>query len=381
MKKVLMTASVASMIYKFNMDNIRILQDLGFEVHVACNFGKENPISKDEINKFISILHEKNIKTYETDCPRSIFKINKIISTYKQLKRIVSENKYDIVHCQSPIGGAICRLACIKAKKNGTKVIYTAHGFHFFKGGPLLNWIFYPVERFLSKYTDVLITINEEDYQRAIRFNAHKVVKIPSVGVDINKFKNTIVNIDQKRREFNIPNDAFVVLSVGELSKNKNHKVIIKAISKLKYTDIYYLICGQGDKENYLKTLSKKLHLENRIILAGYRNDITEIVQIANCFAFPSKREGLGLAAVEAMTAGLPIITSNIHGILEYSKDGITGYAVSPNDINGFAQSIKKLYKNPELCRKMGEYNIKNAIRFENNYANSIMKNVYKLFL
>lgn len=378
MKKALMMASVASMIYKFNMDNIEILEGQGFEVHVACNFGNENPISKDEINKFMTILQDKKIQIYDIDCPRSIFKINKIIKTYRQLIKIVSENHYDIVHCQSPIGGAICRWVCKKARKNGTKVIYTAHGFHFFKGGPVLNWIFYPVERFLSRYTDILITINEEDYQRATRFKAKKVVKIPSVGIDVNKFSNTDIDRNQKKKEFNIPKDSFVILSVGELSERKNHEVIIKAISKLKFKNIYYLICGQGEKENYLRNLIKSLNIEDRVILAGYRNDINEIVQIANCFAFPSKREGLGLASVEAMTVGIPIITSNINGILEYSEDGITGFAVSPKDINGFAKSIEVLYKNPDLCKKMGEYNRKIALKFDKNKANSIMKSVYQ---
>ena len=142
MKKALMTSSVASMIYKFNMDNIRMLEELNYKVEVACNFGDENPISKEEINKFISILREKNIKFYYTDCPRSIFSIKKIILTYRQIKKIVEDNDYDIVHCQSPIGGVVCRLACRKVRKRGTKVIYTAHGFHFFKGGPIINWIF-----------------------------------------------------------------------------------------------------------------------------------------------------------------------------------------------------------------------------------------------
>ena len=379
MKKALMTASVASMIYKFNMDNIRMLEELNYEVEVACNFGKENPISKEEICKFETLLQEKNIKFYNIDCPRNIFSLKKIFLTYKQIKKIIDINNYDIVHCQSPIGGVVCRLVCRKARKKGTNIIYTAHGFHFFKGGPIINWIFYPLEKFCSRFTDILITINEEDYQRASHFHAKKVFKIPSVGIDTKKFINTVVDINEKRKKLNIPYNAFVILSVGELSDRKNHEVIIKAISKLNNKEIYYLICGRGDKEEYLKEISRNLNLEEQVIFAGYRDDINEIVHIVNCLAFPSKREGLGLAAVEAMSVGIPIVTSNVNGILEYSENGVTGFAVPPNDIKGFANAIETLYKSPELCTKMGKYNKEVVKKFDIQYANSIMKNIYEL--
>lgn len=379
MKKVLMTASVASMIYKFNMDNIRILQDLGFEVHVACNFGKENPISKDEINKFISILHEKNIKTYETDCPRSIFKINKIISTYKQLKRIVSENKYDIVHCQSPIGGAICRLACIKAKKNGTKVIYTAHGFHFYKSAPIKNWIlYYPIEKILARYTDVLITINKEDFFIAkSKLNSKKVVYIPGVGIDVNKFKNINIDKDKKRIELGIPKDAFIVLSIGELNKNKNHVVIIKAIAKLNNPKIYYLICGKGILDNKIKDLAKKYNIENNVKLLGVRDDIIEICSISDIFAHPSYREGLSVALMEAMASGLPVICSNIRGNKDLIEDNIGGYLIKPWDYDDFAKKIDFLIKNETIREFMSRNNRIKIQLFKIEKVLDILRDIY----
>lgn len=223
MKKVLMNASVASMIYKFNMNNIDILKKLGYQVDVACNFGKENPISQEEILNFRKKLNEKNINIYETDCPRSILAIKQIWKAYKQLKLIADTENYDLVHTQSPIGGVICRLAFRKAREKGTKIIYQAHGFHFYKGAPILNWlIFYQIEKFCSRFTDILITINKEDYEIAKKnFYTKQLEYVPGVGINTEKIKNIVVDKKKKREEIGLTTDSIVLLSVGELSKKK----------------------------------------------------------------------------------------------------------------------------------------------------------------
>lgn len=194
MKKALMNASVASMIYQFNMNNIDILEELGYQVDVACNFGKENPMKETEIAKFKKNLIDRGIKIIETDCPRNPFAFRKLLSTYKQLKNLADTETYDLIHTQSPIGGALCRLAFCKARKKGTRVIYTAHGFHFYKGAPLKNWfIYYPIEKICSYMTDVLITINKEDYERAKRrLHARKTAYIPGVGINVKKIQEGV---------------------------------------------------------------------------------------------------------------------------------------------------------------------------------------------
>lgn len=379
MKKALMNASVASMIYKFNMQNIEMLEELGYQVDVACNFGKENPISKKDIEDFRKILKNKRIRVIKTKCPRSIFAIGNIITTYTQLKKIADRESYDLVHTQSPIGGVICRLAFRHAREKGTKVIYQAHGFYFYKGAPLLYWIlYYPIEVICSRFTDVLITINEEDYTLAKKhMYGKKIVYIPGAGVDINKFENVKVDRNLKRKEIGVPEDAFLLLSVGELNDNKNHATIIKAIAKLHASNIYYAIAGTGAMKDSLVKLAISEGVQDNLKLLGYRNDVQELYHTADVFCFPSKREGLGLAAVEAMLSGLPIITSNIQGINDYSKNGITGYKCAPLDVNGFSEAIRNLHDDPDLRKKMGKYNRAYAKKYDQKSVLNYMYNVY----
>ncbi|WP_462335295.1 glycosyltransferase family 4 protein [Fusobacterium varium] len=374
-EKVLILASVASMIDQFNIPNIKLLQNIGYEVHVACNFEKGSSCSFEKIEILKELLKKLNVKCYQINFERNILKIGNNLKAYKEVKNILTENKYKFLHCHSPIGGVIGRIAGYKTQ---TKVIYTAHGFHFFKGAPLINWLlYYPIEKYLSKYTDILITINQEDYKRARTFSAKKVEYIPGVGIDIEKIKNIKVNKKEKRVEFGLNEENVVLLSVGELNKNKNHSVVIKALAKINNPNIYYLICGQGNLKGELLNLAKKLNLEKNVKILGFRRDIYEIYKISDVFIFPSLREGLGLAALEGMSNGLPLISSNVHGINDYTENEKTGYCVDRFNIEGFKSAIEKLAFNRELRQKMGNYNRKIVKKFDIHKVNKIIKNIY----
>lgn len=328
----------------------------GHTVELACS-------SQWDYKDAIAQLH---LRRYDIPFSRSPFSTDNL-KAYLQLKRLVRENHYDIVHCHTPNAAVMTRLACKGIRKNGTKVIYTAHGFHFFKGAPRKNWlVYYPVEWLCAHWTDILITINKEDYTLAKKkMKAGKVKYVPGVGVDTKKYKNLKIDRKEKRTEIGIPEDAFFLLSVGELNDNKNHATIVKAIAKLHNPNIYYVIAGRGSAEGTLVRLAESEGIQNNFILLGYRDDIPDLNYAADVFCFPSKREGLGLGAVEAMLSGLPIVTSNVHGINDYSQDGVTGYKCAPMDVDGFAKAIDKLYKDPELRAKMGTYNRKYAEKYD----------------
>lgn len=377
MKKMLMAASVPSMIGLFNMDNINILQEMGYEIHVACDFTDRSVWDKKKVKELTEKLHSRHVKCHQIHFSRKIYHIGRHISAYKQLSDLFSANDFEFVHCHAPICSVITRYV---AKKYGTKVIYTAHGFHFYKGAPFLNWLlFYPVEKYYSKYTDILITINSEDYNRAIKkFKAKKVYKIPSVGLDNERINVCNINIEEKRKELNIPENAFVLLSVGELSKRKNQKVIIEAVSKIRDDNIYYLLAGEGEQASVYQKLIDRLNMSDRIFLLGRREDVSELCKMSDVFVHPSIREGLGMAPLEGMAAGLPLISSNVNGINDYSVNGKTGYSCRPDDVNGFVRSIKKLKSNPELRKKMGEYNKNEALRFDVSVTKAIMTQIYK---
>ncbi len=368
--KILYVTTISNTVNAFFIPHIKTLIEQGSKVDVAFNITQD--ISPE--------IYEMNCKVHNLPFQRSIFNKYNYMA-YKGLKKIFIDEKYDIVHTHTPIASAICRLVCRNTKD--IKVIYTAHGFHFFRGAPLINWlIYYPIEKWLSKYTDLLITINKEDYNRAKRsFKAGKIKYIPGVGVDTKKFRDTVINKTEKRKEIGIPNGAFMVLSVGELNKNKNHETIIKAIAKLKNPNIIYVICGRGPLKKYLTEMSKKLKIEEQVKLLGYRGDISEICKVADIFAFPSKREGLGLAAIEAMAAGLPIVTSNIHGIIDYSIDGVTGYTCSPKDVDRFSEVIMNLYKNKDLRVEIGTFSMQNVQKFDFKNVMPKIKEIYESLL
>lgn len=305
-QKVLFTATVVKThINAFHLPYLKWLKEQGYEVHVAAK--------NDFINEPCIIPNCD--KYYDVKFARFPFsKTN--IKAYKQLKKLIQENNYDIIHCHTPVAGVLTRLAARRNKN--TTVIYTAHGFHFLKGAPLLNWlIYYPVERFCARYTDKLITINKEDYERAKRFKLRKngkVYYVPGVGINLEKIQNLKVNVKQKKKELGISKNIPILLSVGELNKNKNHETVLQALSKLKDKNFIYLICGRGVLKEYLERKIQELHLENKAKLLGYRSDVIKILKTADLFIFPSKREGLPVSVIEAMAAELPVIASNVRG-------------------------------------------------------------------
>lgn len=377
MRKMLMVATVPSMIGQFNMNNIEILQNIGYEVHVACDFNDRSVWNDEKVEKLKKQLQEKNVKSFQVDFSRNPLNFFNHEKSYIQMKKLFKENDYDFAHCHTPIASVTCRLVTHKMK---VKCIYTAHGFHFYKGAPLKNWLlYYPIEKFLSRWTDLLITINKEDYQIAQKkMHAKENILIPGVGVDIGKFQECNINFAAKRNSLGIEEDDFVLISVGEVNDNKNHRVIIEALSLISDEKVKYVICGQGKLEQKHIRRAKELGLEQRVKFLGYQSDVNSFLHMADLFVFPSKREGLGLAAIEAMVCGLPLLTSNIHGINDYSVNGETGYKCSPKDVKGFAQRICELRQDKIRREKMGKNNREVVQKYDVKNVNEIMKKVYE---
>lgn len=361
--KVLFVASIVGHINAFHLPYLEMFKENGYETHVAAKGERKLP--------FVDVLHNIPFE-------RSPIKINNI-SAFRQLKKIISENEYDVIHCHTPVAAFLTRLAARKVRKKGTKVIYTAHGFHFFKGAPLKNWlIFFPVEWISSFFTDVLITINKEDYAFAKRYMyAKRIEYVHGVGINEKKLASSAVSREEKRKELGIPENAKVLFSVGELNENKNHEVIIKAIAKLNNPDIHYMVAGKGNKEDYLNQLSASLGIQDKVHLLGYRTDINELLQCSDIFCFPSKREGLSVALMEAAGAGLPVVCSDIRGNSDIIEDGEGGYLCKPTDVDAFTDRISRLIGDEELCAKMSEIN-KNNIK--NFVLGSVVEEMRKIY-
>ncbi len=375
MKTILMVSNTASMQYQFLLPWTMLLREMGYDVHIACNFEEGNNASAQRIASFRAQLEDLGIRSFQIDFDRNALKLHKYRKPLYQLDAILTAQPYEAIHCHSPIGGVLGRIA---GKRHGLKVLYTAHGFHFFKGAPLLNWmLFYPAERLLSHWTDTLITINHEDYSRARKFHANALYRIPGAGVELERYRHSDTDRSRMLSQLHIPEDAVVFLSIGELNRNKNHTVLLKALHSLHDETLHLVIAGTGGLEEELKAQAEKLGMAQQVHILGFRDDVPDLLHAADVFCFPSKREGLGFTAIEAMAAGLPLITSNRHGILDYSKDGITGFACDPDDADAFAEAMRTLAEDRTLRRTMGLHNARAAEEFALDTVMTQMRKIY----
>lgn len=383
MKRALVLASVASMIDQFNMPNIQLMKEMGYEVDVATNFIEGSTCSDEKIAALKETLKQMNVRCFQIDFSRNVLNVGQNIRAYKQTKKIINENNYTLIHSHSPIGGFLSRIAARNARKNGTKMIYTAHGFHFFKGAPLVNWlIFYPIECISSRWTDVLVTITHEDYLLAKnKMYAKQVVYVPGVGINTALFapteNDTVINA-QKRKELYLSMGDTVILSVGELNKNKNHEVVLRAMSQLGIEDLHYVIAGRGDLKEYLEQLAKDLGVNNQLHLLGFRTDVKELFKMADIFAHPSFREGLSVAVMEAMANGLPVICTEIRGNTDLIENNKGGYLFNPAVQETAYNALKSMMDNTDR-KSMGLFNIEKSKNFDVKAVLEIMRKIYTL--
>lgn len=377
-KKVLIVASVVSFIEWFNKENIEYLKnELGCEVHVACNFDYMEDTDEERTRAYLKKIKDEGVNLHNIHFARS--PINKEnVRAYKELVNIINEGHFDLIHCHTPTASMITRIAARSARKNGSVVMYTCHGFHFHNAAPKKNWmIYYPVEKACSLLCDYIVTINKEDYNRAKTFHAKNVRYIPGVGVDISRIKKTEIDKIKYKKSIGLPENCVMLLSVGEMIERKNHEVIIRALGKLQNKNIYYVICGKGPLKEHLGDVAKELGISDNVVFLGFRKDIPELCNTTDISAFPSRIEGLGLAGIEVMAAGIPLVSSNVHGILDYVIDGETGYACDPDDVDGFANAIDKLASSEELRLSMKENCLKAVEPFEIKNALRTMWDIY----
>lgn len=333
---------------QFLVPHVKYLREQGYEVEVACS---EVGNRFDEVK---SVLEHDRI--YKVRLQRNPIKPSNL-KGLSDLKKIINTGSYDLIWTNEPVMGVMTRLAAKKARKKGTKVLYMAHGFHFYKGAPKLNWcIYYPIEKMMASKADVIATVNTEDYRRAQKFKVKHVKYIHGIGINTERLKKTEKQKDI-RKELGLDDDAFIVLSVGELNQNKNQEVALRAFAKMGDETAHYVLCGKGERLEYLKALADELGVSCRVHFLGYRKDVVDICYQSNVYVMPSKREGLPVAALEAMYCGLPLVTSNIRGLVDVMEDGVSGYMHTPDNVDGFAESLKLLRANGELRVAMGVRN------------------------
>lgn len=328
MKKILFISNISNKITNFSLPSIYAAKNLGYEFHMAANYSNFN----DDPEKY-------GVKLHHIDLDRNPFS-KQNITAYNQMLELIEKEKFDVIHCNTPIGSVLGRLC---GKKAGVpKVIYTAHGFHFYKGASFINrTLFKWAEMLLAKDTDAIITINKEDYEAAQKFKLRKngkVYYIPGVGIDTSLIKGKKSKREEIINEIGAKEDSILLISIGELNKNKNNEVVIKALGKLKDSKIHYILCGIGDKKDELYSLAKEYAIDKNIHFFGYRTDIPQLLKSSDIFVMPSYREGLSRSLMEAMSAGLPCVVSNIRGNVDLIEDGVGGFLHNPNDVDALSR-------------------------------------------
>lgn len=371
--KILFVATVRSHIGQFHMPFIRELKARGVEVHAAF---KDNSADKPGLD--LSAID----KTFEVPFERRPLRPNNI-KAYRELKKIIDSNGYDAVHCHTPMGAVITRLAAKSARKKGTKVIYTAHGFHFFKGASIKNWMFfYPVEKYLSKYTDCLITINSEDCELAHekKFRAGKIYKVHGVGVELDRFK--AVDADKKARlraEYGYDGDTFIMIYPADLSVRKNQPMLFDALQKIaeKNKNVKLLLPGQPIRLEEYKRMISERGIADNVEFLGYRRDINNLVGLSDLSVASSFQEGLPINIIEAMAMGNAIVATDVRGNNDAVEDGVNGYLVPVGDSDLMAEKILELMNDREKLRTFGENGLDMVKDFSTENVNREMLTIY----
>ncbi|MGM0883310.1 MAG: glycosyltransferase family 4 protein [Bacillota bacterium] len=374
MAKVLVTAHLGRHFRIFGHYDYKVLLDMGHEVHIAANFNGE-----------LDTFEDSRVIKHQIDFSRSPFSFNNL-KALKQLRKLFEDNYFAVIHCQSPSGGVITRLAAAKTRKMGSKILYTAHGLHFYKGAPLLNWIIYfNIEKVVGRYTDCIITINEEDYKNAKnKLGISSTEYIHGVGIDLNKYSsNSFEKKAKLREEYGYNQLDYILMYSGELSYRKHQDLLIETISILKYKipNIKLLLAGTGKMHNEYEQMTKKLNVDEQVMFLGYRNDIANLLSIADIYVSSSRQEGLPVNIMEAMASGLPLVVTNCRGNRDLVEDGINGYVVEVDDRNGFAAAVEKLFLEEELRKIFSISSIKQIQKYSVDDISNEMVKIYSNYL
>ncbi len=364
-KKILFVANSDFHLELCYLAYLEYFQKKGYEVHLANNTDLLLPYATKKIKIPISRtpFHWQNIKAIW------------------QLRKVIAQEKYSLISCSTPMGGVVARLASAKAiKLKQTKLIYTAHGFHFFKGCPWLNYlIYYPVERYLIKYTDVLITINEEDYKFAQKHFKTVVKYIKGIGFNENRLKTklTLKEQFQYRQHLGLSKNDFVILYIAEISKRKRQKYLIKTMAQIKDKNIKLLLAGRSNLSSDINSYIQKFHLEDRVKVLGFRPDIANLLDIADLVISVSKQEGLPLNIMEAMYKEKPIIVTDCRGNRDLITNKVNGLVVPLNDAKALITAINYLKENYSYAKTLGKNNQPAILEYS---INNILKEYVKVY-
>ena len=371
MRKLLLVANVSKEhIRKFHIPFILRMKELGWQVDVACRL--DEPVPECD-------------RAFDLPCDRNPLR-GGLTESVRVLRRIVRENGYDVVHCNTVTGAIVARLACAPLRRQGVKVFYTCHGMHFFKGAPASRWIVgWPMEKLLAPMTDLLITINGED-----RDMAHKhlgacgaIEKIDGIGVQLDKYRRGVMTAEERaafRRELGLDADDFVITYVAELIANKNQQALLQMLDLIRreVPRAKLMLVGPDHEAGKLLRQAEQMGLSDRVLCLGWRSDVPRLLGCSDLYAASSRSEGLGLNIIEAMCSGLPVVALRNRGHCELIYHGRNGFLADQDDIRSLADSVLALYRDEALRLRITRQAQQDVCRYDTEHVLEQLAAIYE---
>ncbi|MBP3848817.1 MAG: glycosyltransferase, partial [Pyramidobacter sp.] len=319
MPKLLIITTIQRTLRDFLLPYGDHFRSLGWQVDAMANVRDPYPVAEEHFDHF-----------YAVDWGRNPLDPRNFGRTPRFIRELVEREKYDIVHVHTPVAAFVTRFALRKLRAAGTvKVVYTAHGFHFFKGNsPLKNFVFLNLEKLAGRWTDHLIVMNREDFSAA---QTHRIVPpehltlMPGIGVDLSKYSAASVTADQitaVRRELGLAPEDKYILMVAEFNPGKRHRDAILALAQAQTVHLHLVFAGWGPLFEEMKELAVKAGVAERCHFLGHLEDVRPLLKGAATSVLPSEREGLPRSVMESMGILVPVIGTNIRGTQDLLENG-----------------------------------------------------------
>lgn len=373
MKKLLIITTIPDTITAFLLPFARHFRSQGWQVDaMACG-----------ISDYEECFEEFD-RLWEVQWSRNPLNPQNFVTAPRQINVAMQQGNYDIVHVHTPVAAFVTRYALKKYRKRGvTKVIYTAHGFHFHSGGKALkNSAFLGLEKIAGNWTDYLVTINREDEVAAKHYgliNSEKVRYMPGIGVDLDYYSSNNAyetEVKKVRQELGLGEDTKLLLSVAEFIPRKHPQDILRALHKINRSDVCLAFAGDGDLLEQMQQLANELGIQQQVRFLGHRNDIPILMKSAFVTILASDQEGLPRSVMESLCLETPVIGSDIRGTRDLvSLD--SGILFPVGDINKIADAIKYLLDNPSIASMMGKRGREHMNNFELKHIIKLHESLY----
>ncbi len=348
--RLLIVASVPETLRAFLLPYAQHFRSLGWRVDAAARGGASDEVVTEAFDQVVDVPWS-----------RSPLDPANLTTAAATLRAHVRQERYDLVHVHDPIAAFVTRFALRRLRRTiGVRVVYTAHGFHFFKGNAAhRNAAFYLLELIASRWTDAQIVINREDEAAAKRWpfaSRDRVTYMPGIGVDMGRYDPAAVSEDEVRAvraELGLDPTSTLVTMLAEFNPGKRHRDLVDALARADRPELVIALAGVGPLEEAVRAQCARLGVAERVRFLGFRTDVPVLLRASAALALPSEREGLPRSIMEASCLERPVIATRIRGVTELVTPA-SGYVVEVGDVEGLAEALQAIVDDPDGAAAKG---------------------------